>query len=427
MPRRFLAVGLFFLLAGCGTLKINVNYGPTPVPLGTDTPEVSTNPPAASLLPTPTVMQTVAAIPSSGPTESPRTVVSIAAGYGHSCALNAGGGVECWGLNDKGQLGDGGRISSSVPVKVSGLAGGVAAIAAGGRHTCALMLSGKVKCWGENQSGQLGDGTQVDRATPVDVPGLDGGVAAIAAGGGHTCALRDGGTLWCWGWNAAGQLGDGTTIDRSNPVPVEAGRTVFYAIAAGYEHTCALTTSAGVKCWGANASGQLGDGTTSNRVVPAEAEGLNATILGLSLGEDHTCALMQNRTVQCWGDNSAGQLGNGTAVGGAFPVQVLGLTGGAFAVSAGSGHTCAITDGGIECWGNNAFGQLGNGAQEDSLHPVPVVGFSLTAAFIAAGGSHTCAQTAGGGVRCWGHNSSGQLGDGTTKDRGTPVDVFGLG
>jgi alpha-tubulin suppressor-like RCC1 family protein len=136
---------------------------------------------------------------------------------------------------------------------------------------------------------------------------------------------------------------------------------------------------------------------------------------------------MQNRTVQCWGDNSAGQLGNGTAVGGAFPVQVLGLTGGAFAVSAGSGHTCAITDGGIECWGNNAFGQLGNGAQEDSLHPVPVVGFSLTAAFIAAGGSHTCAQTAGGGVRCWGHNSSGQLGDGTTKDRGTPVDVFGLG
>ncbi len=279
---------------------------------------------------------------------------------------------------------------------------------------------------GENLSGQLGDGTRTDSATPVEATGLGNGVAAIAAGGGHTCALQDSGALWCWGWNGAGQLGDGTTMDHSVPAPVDAAGTFFYAVAAGYKHTCALTTSAGVKCWGENQSGQLGDGAHADRLKPVDVEGLRITVIAISLGEAHTCAVMNNHALECWGDNLFGQLADDRVKDSAFPMVVGGWTDGVLAVSAGSGHTCALTEAGAECWGRNYFGQLGDGTKDSSSRPVKVVGFSLTITAIAAGGNHTCGQSAGGGVRCWGNNAFGQLGDGTAADRSTPVDVVGL-
>jgi hypothetical protein len=199
------------------------------------------------------------------------------------------------------------------------------AIAAASGHTCALTSAGGVKCWGSNYFGQLGDGTTTDRHTPVDVSGLQSGVAALAAGFGHTCALTSAGGVTCLGWNAYGQLGDGTTIERHTPVDVSGLQSGVAALAAGDFHTCALTSAGGVKCWGRNEYGQLGDGTTTDRNIPVAVSGLASGVVALAAGEAHTCAVTNDGGVQCWGDNSSGQLGDGTTTVRITPVAVVGF------------------------------------------------------------------------------------------------------
>ncbi len=360
-------------------------------------------------------------------------VTAIAAGGGHTCALTSVGGVKCWGWNYSGQLGDGTTTNRLAPVNVSGLASGVMAIAAGKNHTCALTLGGSVKCWGWNIAGQLGDGTMTDRLTPIDVGELASGVAAIAAGFGHTCVLISGGSVKCWGYNLAGQLGDGTTTDRLTPVDVDGLANGVTVIAAGMDHTCALMDGdqgSGVKCWGGNYYGQLGDGTRMNRLTPVDVSGLASGVTSVVAGLRHTCALMDARYgggVKCWGDNNYGELGDGTSVRQVTPVRVSGLTGGAIAIVAGWSHSCALTNvGGVKCWGDNSGSQLGDGTTTQRLTPVDVNGLTSTVTAITAGGSHTCALTSADGVKCWGVNYFGQLGDGTTMQRLIPVDVSGL-
>ncbi|MDQ3889199.1 MAG: RCC1 repeat-containing protein, partial [Actinomycetota bacterium] len=271
----------------------------------------------------------------------PASATAIAAGHYHTCALTGAGGVKCWGSNYAGQLGDGSNEDSSVPVAVSGLASGVAAIAAGGFHTCALTDAGGVKCWGWNGIGVLGDASTRDSTVPVAVSGLASGVVAIAAGRFHTCALTGAGAVKCWGSNGYGELGDGSNGDSTVPVAVSGLASGVVAIAAGDAHTCALTEAGGVKCWGPNDYGQLGNGSNTDSTVPVAVSGVASGVVAIAAGRYHTCALTGAGAVMCWGHNYYGQLGNRSNLNSNVPVAVSRLASGVVAIAAGAEHTCA--------------------------------------------------------------------------------------
>jgi len=356
----------------------------------------------------------------------------ISGGGTHTCAITSSGSVKCWGYNFFGQLGDGTTADSKVPVSVSDLSSGASAISAGCYHTCAITSSGGAKCWGYNNYGQLGNNSNADSNVPVSVSGLDSGVRAISAGHFYTCAITSSGAVKCWGRNRDGQLGDGTTADSNIPVSVSGLSSGVSAVSAGYSHTCAITSSGAVKCWGHNSVGQLGDGTTADSKVPVSVSGLSSGVSAISAGDLHTCALTNSGGVKCWGYNFFGQLGDGTTADSKVPVSVSDLSSGVSAISAagyeGGSHTCALTSsGGVKCWGRNRDGQLGNNSNTDSKVPVDVVGLSSGMSAIDAGYFHNCAITSSGGIKCWGGNWDGQLGDGTTVDRKVPVDVIGFG
>jgi alpha-tubulin suppressor-like RCC1 family protein len=353
-------------------------------------------------------------------------VVAISAGGHHTVALKGDGSVWAWGHNAEGELGDGTMTHKSIPVQVSGLTGVVAISAggySGGSHTVALKSDGSVWAWGVNSLGQLGDGTTTDRSTPVQVSGLTGVVVAISAGIFHTVAVKGDGSVWAWGYNQEGELGDGTTTSRSTPAPVS-GLTGVVAISAGYFYTVALKGDGGVWAWGDNSRGQLGDGTTTNRSTPAQVSGLTG-VVAISAAWYHTVALKGDGSVRAWGYNANGQLGDGTTTIRLTPVQVSGLAG-VVAISAGLAHTVALKgDGSVSAWGDNIYGQLGDGAQPSRSTPIQVNGLTGVVA-ISASGDDSFALKGDGTVWAWGYNASGQLGDGTTTNRSTPVQVVGL-
>lgn len=334
--------------------------------------------------------------------------------------------MKCWGLNDRGQLGDGTTIPRFLPVNVSGLADGVVALAAGANHACALTRDGSVKCWGDNGSGQLGDGTTTQGLIPVSV--IQNGIRSISAGSRHTCAVTTSGGVLCWGDNAGGQLGDGTLDNRALPARVADLDSGMASVSAGVSHTCALTTVGGLKCWGANGSGQLGDGTTTQQGIAVDVTGLAASVVEVAAGSAHTCARTSTGAIQCWGDNSVGQLGDDQAGASPVPVDTVGLSAGMIGVTSGASHSCALrTDGGIRCWGANGDGQLGDGSFLQARAPVSASGLPTFILSIAAGANHTCAIGGGGFVWCWGLDLNGQLGDDMPTERLTPVTVAALG
>ena len=303
-------------------------------------------------------------------------VVEVTGGGWHTCARTASGSVWCWGYNGGGRLGDNTMVNRSTPVAVYNLTDAVS-VSAGSWHTCALRAGGTVACWGINSNGQLAypDLTAAFLA-PLGVSGLTG-VTAISSGDFHVCALRSDQTVWCWGQNTAGQLGDGTTTDKATPTPV-AGLSGVVAISAGGKFTCALRSNQSVWCWGNNGSGQLGDGTTVQRLAPTATAGL-PSVTQLSAGGNHVCARGVDGSVWCWGYNYYGEIGNGSTSSTAIPRQVPGLTG-ATAVSAGLYHSCALrSDKTVWCWGQNYYGQVGNGERTGVLRPSTVGGFTLGA------------------------------------------------
>ena len=356
----------------------------------------------------------------------PPAITAISAGFLHTCALTTTGGVKCWGYNEMGQLGDGSVTNRSTPVDVVGLSSGVAAIGGGGNHTCALTTAGAMKCWGANGFGQAGDGTLIDRPTPVAVAGLGGGVTGITVGAFHTCAIVSGGGAKCWGLNDYGQLGDGSWSTRTTPVNVTRLTSGVAGLSAGGRHTCAVTTAGGAKCWGRNLFGQLGDGGGGDNTHPVDVVGLTSGVASVTAGGRHTCALTVAGGARCWGRNDFGQVGSGSGNTVYSPEDVVGLTSGVSAILAGRYHTCAITagNGGVKCWGSvDGAGNVGDTA---ILTPQDVPGLSGITA-LAAGEGHSCGLTSTGGVKCWSRNDVGQLGNGTLTPSADPVDVVFAG
>ncbi|MEI2787001.1 MAG: hypothetical protein V9E82_15045 [Candidatus Nanopelagicales bacterium] len=313
--------------------------------------------------------------------------------------------------------------NASPPATVSATTTGQAAeVTAGTQHTCAQLpdsvdpeQGGQVACWGTNAAGQLGDGTSTMAWEPRLVPLTQ--VMQIVAGADHTCArLRDG-SVWCWGRNDHGQLGDGTTVNA--PVPVKVALSVpVMSIAAGGDHTCAVATNGGLRCWGDNEFGQLG-ARPSPAVTTPPTTAIATTVTAVTAGWSHTCYL-RGGAVRCFGANGDGQLGNGSTQNSQQAVLVPELTK-VTQVAAGVGHTCAVvSDKTLHCWGANDEGQIGDGTKITRLSPVLVSGAFTE---VAAGAYHTCGITDPNQLRCWGRNGTGRLGDGTTADRLLPTRV----
>jgi alpha-tubulin suppressor-like RCC1 family protein len=395
------------------------------------------------------------------------STIPITAGSAHSCYMLDNGSVKCWGKNNLGQLGLGHTsnrgdnstdMGDNLTIVDLGTGRTATAIEAGDNHTCAILDNASVKCWGGNAFGQLGlghtstrgggSGEMGDYLTIVDLD--TGRTTAIAAGNSHTCAILDNSSVKCWGGNAFGQLGLGHTSNRGDgsnqmgdnltTVDLGTGRTAL-GITAGGSHTCALLDNFSVKCWGYNFSGQLGQGLTDNETRGDESgemgDSLTAINLGsgrtatsVTTGSKHSCALLDDHSVKCWGEGENGQLGQEKGSDDKVPPGLsitIGTNRTATAITAGDAHTCAILDNSsIKCWGLNDSGQLGQGHTRnlgdnaDEINPLTVVdlGAGRTVGGIAAGDAHTCAVLDNSSVKCWGGNAFGQLGLGHTSNRG---------
>lgn len=418
--------------------------------------------------------------------DSVDTLVSsaqVATGLTHSCAILNDGSVKCWGYNGQGQLGLGdyldrgdgpNEMGANLPVVDLGTGKTAVRLAAGWTHTCALLNDASIKCWGSNYYGQLGLGycpglarNRGDGPNEMgnNLPAVDLGdgktAVQIVANYNHTCAILNDGSVKCWGHNNQGQLGlgdresrgdeTGETGDGLPAVDLGTGNTAVQ-LAAGYSHTCAILNDASVKCWGVNAYGQLGIGDTQARgdgpgemgdSLPAVDLGTGNTAVRLTLGSDHTCALLSDGSAKCWGYNYYGSLGTGDVqtrgnqpneMGDNLPLIDLGIGSTAVQLVAGRYHTCAVlNDGSAKCWGFNNQGQLGLGDMQwrgnrpdqmgDNL-PAVDLGAGETAVQLAPGQLHTCAVL-NTSVKCWGFNDRGQLGLGDKQTRGDGPNEMG--
>jgi alpha-tubulin suppressor-like RCC1 family protein len=350
----------------------------------------------------------------------------IVSGTWHVCAIlgDADDRLRCWGGNLYGALGDGTARDSATPRFVRGL-GPVVDVAAGYTHTCAIARGGAVYCWGEGRDGEIGDGANVERHLPARVVGIDDAVA-VAAGTWRSCALRADRSVWCWGNDVLGGLGNGLPDESSN-VPVRVlGIDDAIAIAAGEDHACALRATGAVRCWGRNQMGQLGDGTTIQRDAPVDVLGVRDAV-SIATGYAHTCVVTKGGAARCWGANWYGMLGDGTTTNSLEPVEVSGVTSAA-SVAIWNLTTCAtMRDGTARCWGSDAMGQLGDGGSTQSTVPVTPsfvlgpFGIPLGGIMSLSAGDTSCAIVLGGAALCWGANYVGQVGDGTKDERPRPT------
>lgn len=341
---------------------------------------------------------------------------ALAAGYSHACGIDPSGGLWCWGGSSHGQIGDGiaGGDKNIPTLVVSDVVW--LNVSAGSDHTCGIKADSTLWCWGRNDSGQLGLGTSdADGGLPAQVAG---GWSIVSAGCGHTCGIKSDGTLWCWGRNDSGELGIGDSgADQNLPSQVTSAND-WLSISTGCHHTCGIKADTSLWCWGNNNSGQLGDGTWSNEKSPVSVSIGYSQVSG---GNVHTCGIIPDGSLYCWGENENGQLGDGSGDNQNTPTQI-----GAnnfTVVAAGYSHTCGITsEGSFCCWGNNEYGQLGNGNWESQDTP-SCLGGSSDWKTISAGSGYTCGLKVSGAIWCWGRNDYGQMGDGTWESKPSPTQI----
>jgi len=345
---------------------------------------------------------------------------SISAGLYHSCAVTPAGAAYCWGWGGDGQLGTGfrtpfraPRASLQTPLAVTG-GRTFATIAAGSGRSCGVTTIGEAYCWGENSSGQLGDGSRTSSLVPVPVTGGQQ-FASVTLGAYHTCGVTTTNAAYCWGVNSSSQLGDGSTTFSPSPVLV-AGDLLFQSVRAGLFHTCGVTIAQVGYCWGYNLDGQVGDGTSAFAVATPVAVAGDHSFASVAAGWAHSCAMTPAGAAYCWGVSD--RLGDGSGQDHPIPVPVAGglsfaTAGGA--MSAGQESSCALTPAGAAyCWGHNDLGELGDGSTTGRSEPVQVTG-GLSFAMISVGTFHTCGVTTGAVAFCWGTNNSGQLGATTAQ------------
>jgi alpha-tubulin suppressor-like RCC1 family protein len=317
------------------------------------------------------------------------SVTGLSVGRGFACAVTSGGAVQCWGYNGSGMLGNNTTTSSAVPVQVAGLTSGVTQVSCG-NFACAVTAGGGVECWGDNTYGKLGNNSTTISLVPVQVTDLASGVTAVSAGAFSACAVTSGGAVQCWGYNGTGQLGNNSTTNSSVPVQVAGLSSGATSVSVGLQSTCAITAGGGVQCWGDNTYGELGNNSTASSLVPVQVVGLTSGVVALSVGDYSACAVTAGGAVQCWGAGG----GAGSALGSSAP-------------------TICAADGG----GSASF---------CSPVPIQVIGLTSGATGVSVGDHTACAVTAGGGVQCWGDNSSGELGNNSTTNSLAPVQVAGL-
>jgi alpha-tubulin suppressor-like RCC1 family protein len=361
---------------------------------------------------------------------------SVSAGGQHTCGMAPDGGIFCWGAGAQGELGDGRTTPSAQPVRVS-LERAALDVSAGGSHSCAVTRENELFCWGWNRFGQLGLGTLLNQGAPVRVDPVRG-YRSVSAGWYHSCALSQAGEAFCWGRNDQGQLGsgaaDGAPVTQQVAV---AGGLRFASLSAGGFHTCGVSMDGRVFCWGLNHLGQLGSGTAVSSAVPVEVAG-GGRYSRVSAGLSHSCAVTAARQAQCWGSSTHGELGTGGTAAAALPGSLVPVTVEQITavrdVSAGVHVSCATSDTFAYCWGRGEFGQLAVGSHRDFALPQrivePVPSFAQVSSVLglervsARGATHACAIGSAGDVYCWGEGSQGQLGVGRAIAM-TPLRVLG--
>lgn len=367
-------------------------------------------------------------------TSSPLAAIAqVATGFSHSCAVSTSGGVFCWGDNAKQQLGRSTPAQSLVATNVPGLATGVQMVALGAEHTCALTAAGGVKCWGGNNYGQTGTGSAAAViATPSDAVGLTSGVIFIASGAWHTCALTATNGVLCWGRNEDGQTGSGSISAKiAMPTQVSGLTSGVAMISSGGFYTCAQMMGGAVNCWGDNYWGYFGNGTTSDSSTPTPSPALqsvlsNSILQPMSAGYFNNCVITNAGGVKCFGDNSFGQLGVTNVTSSASPLDVPAWNSGVTRIATAANFACALTAADVQCLGDNSNGQLGKGTTGGAFNATPsaVTNLSEGVSQISAVLNHACAVTQTGGVKCWGANSGGQLGNNSIIATGTPAAVL---
>ena len=348
---------------------------------------------------------------------------ALAAGTRHTCATAQTGALYCWGDNASGQLGDRTRDDRSTPKLVFGLEGGARGVAVGVDFSFSVATSGAVSAWGENRFGSLADGTTTARLSPWPVEALGLETRFVVAAGWHACAVSRTGRVSCWGYNVAGAVGDGTTSEVRTPKPLVQAEP-FVAIAKSTAHACGVGVSGALHCWGNNDRGQLGIDAGTVSLSPVRVPNV-VDAADVATGSGHTCIATRAGGVRCWGSNVQSQLGVGDDDPRSGIVDVLPASAGVRQIAAGDDYTCVVSAAGVvSCWGFLGA-NLGMGTNGADVAPLPVVvDVGGAVASLSAGAKHACTRLLDGRVRCWGSNTSGQLGDGTKIDRRAPVDAL---